>query len=55
MKDEAFAKLVESITQAGEIKRGIRKPGRVFEFSPLDVKAIRTQLQKSQRLVKRLA
>lgn len=49
MKDEAFAKLVESIKQAGEIKRGVRKPSRVFEFSPLDVKAIRTQLHKSQR------
>lgn len=49
MKDEAFAKLVKSVKQAGEIKRGLRKPSRVFEFSPLDVKAIRTQLQKSQR------
>ncbi len=41
MKDEAFAQLVESIKQAGEIKRGVRKPGRVFEFSPPDMKAIR--------------
>ncbi|MCE7988762.1 MAG: helix-turn-helix domain-containing protein [Caldilinea sp. CFX5] len=48
MKDEAFAQLVESIKQAGEIKRGLRKPSRVFEFSPLDVKAIRAKLQKSQ-------
>lgn len=49
MKDEAFAKLVESIKQAGEIKRGVRKPSRIFEFTPLDVKSIRTQLHKSQR------
>lgn len=49
MKDEAFAKLVESIKQAGEIKRGVREPSRMFEFSPLDVKAIRAQLQQSQR------
>lgn len=48
MKDEAFAQLVESIKQAGEIKRGLRKPSRTFEFSPLDVKAIRAKLQKSQ-------
>ena len=25
MKDEAFAKLVESVKQAGEIKRGVRE------------------------------
>ena len=49
MKEDAFAQLVESIKQAGEIKRGERTPSRVFEFSPLDVKAIRTQLQQSQR------
>ncbi len=49
MKDEAFAQLVESIKQAGEIKRGEREPSRVFEFNPLDVKAIRAQLHQSQR------
>lgn len=49
MNDEAFAQLVESVKQAGEIKRGERAPSRVFEFSPLDVKAIRTQLHQSQR------
>jgi putative transcriptional regulator len=48
MKDEAFAKLLESVKQAGEIHQGILKPSRVFEFSPLDVKAIREQLQQSQ-------
>ncbi|MEZ4868694.1 MAG: NadS family protein [Caldilineaceae bacterium] len=49
MKDEAFAQLVESIKQAGEIQRGERAPSRAFEFSPLDVKTIRVNLQKSQR------
>lgn len=48
MKDEAFAKLVESVKQAGEIRRGERKASRTFEFSPLDVKAIRANLRKSQ-------
>ncbi len=49
MNEDTFAQLIESIQQAGEIKRGERKPSRVFEFSPLDVKAIRAQLNQSQR------
>jgi putative transcriptional regulator len=40
--------LIESVKQAGEIKRGERQPSRVFDFSPLDVKAIRAQLHQSQ-------
>lgn len=48
MKEEAFARLMESVKQAGEIRQGLLEPGRVFEFSPLDVKAIREQLQQSQ-------
>jgi hypothetical protein len=39
--DKDFAILVESIKQAGQIKRGELEPGRKFEFSPLDIKAIR--------------
>lgn len=48
MNEQDFAMLVESIKQAGEIKRGQLEPGRVFEFSPLDVKTIRAKLQRSQ-------
>ena len=48
MNEHDFELLVESIKQAGEIKRGERKPSRVFEFSPLDVKAIRARLDQSQ-------
>ena len=48
MNDQDFELLVESIKQAGEIKRGQRLPSRAFEFSPLDVKAIRAKLEKSQ-------
>ena len=48
MNEQDFELLVESIKQAGEIKRGERKPSRVFEFSPLDVKAIRARLDQSQ-------
>ena len=49
MNEEDFANLVESIKQAGEIKKGIREPSRVFEFTPMDIKAIRQKLDKSQR------
>ena len=48
MNDEDFANLVESIKQAGEIKRGQREPSRVFEFTPMDIKEIRQKLNKSQ-------
>ena len=49
MNEQDFANLVESVKQAGQIKRGELKPGRRFEFSPIDIKAIREQFQKSQR------
>lgn len=49
MNEQDFNDLVESIKQAGEIKRGVREPGRKFEFSPLDIKEIRHKLDKSQR------
>ena len=48
MNDEDFANLVESIKQAGEIKRGQREPSRAFEFTPVDIKEIRQKLNKSQ-------
>lgn len=49
MNEKDFADLSESVRQAGQIKRGELKPGRTFEFTPLDIKAIRKQFQKSQR------
>jgi putative transcriptional regulator len=49
MNEKDFELLVESIKQAGEIKRGERQPSRIFRFSPLDVKEIRRKLQQSQR------
>ena len=48
MNENDFADLVESVKQAGQIRRGERKPSRTFEFSPLDVKEIRMNLRKSQ-------
>ena len=34
MNDSDFQKLCESIKQAGEIKKGLRKPSRVVETNP---------------------
>ena len=48
MKREAFERLVGSVRQAGQIRRGVAKPSRSFTFAPADVKAIRARLDKSQ-------
>ena len=48
MRKRDFENLLTSVKQAGSIKRGKIKPGRVSEFSPADVKAIRARLKKSQ-------
>ncbi len=48
MNRKQFSKLVESIKQAGKIRRGEMRPSRVYEFKPAAVKAIRARLQKSQ-------
>jgi hypothetical protein len=48
MNENDFTNLVESVKQAGQIKEGHLKPDRIFKFSPLDIKAIRKKLHKSQ-------
>jgi len=48
MKADAFENLMESVKQAGKIKRGQIRPGRVFRFDPVDIKAIRKHLHVSQ-------
>ena len=48
MKKVSFDKLVESVKQAGRIRRGDLKAGRMFHFSPADIKEIRLRLKKSQ-------
>ena len=48
MKKQDFEELVESVQQAGRIRRGEMKPSRVTEIAPVDVKAIRRRLGKSQ-------
>lgn len=48
MKDSDFELLVQSVKQAGLIKRGQMEPARKFEVHAEDVKAIRAKLDKSQ-------
>ena len=39
---------MESIKQAGQIERGELKPAREFNFTPADIKEIRSRMNKSQ-------
>jgi putative transcriptional regulator len=48
MKKQDFENLFESVRQAGRIRRGEAKASRVTEFDPVDVKAVRLRLGKSQ-------
>lgn len=48
MKKALFGELIESIRDAGKIRRGERAPSRKFVFKPDDVRSIREKLQKSQ-------
>jgi putative transcriptional regulator len=48
MRKQDFENLVESVGQAGRIRRGEAKASRVAEFAPVDVKAVRLRLGKSQ-------
>ena len=48
MKENDFQNLLSSIKQAGKIKKSQLKPGRSFEFSPMDIKSIRNKLHQSQ-------
>lgn len=48
MKTQAFKALLNSIDEARAIRAGKRRPSRVIEFNPLEVKAIRKRLHVSQ-------
>ena len=54
MRKKDFDNLVQSVRQAGRIRRGELKPGRVTTFSPMDVKAVRRRLGKSQSAFARM-
>ena len=48
MKKTDFDKLTASIKQAGKIRRGEAKPGRMADIAPAEVRTIRQRLGKSQ-------
>jgi putative transcriptional regulator len=48
VKDAAFEDLIESVRQASRIRRGTLKAGRVTEFKPAEVQAVRAKLGASQ-------
>jgi putative transcriptional regulator len=48
MRKHDFEQLVESIRQAGRIRRGESQPSRVADFAAPDVKAVRQRLGKTQ-------
>jgi putative transcriptional regulator len=48
MKDAAFRDLLTSVRQAGQIRRGTRRPSRTTTFRPTDVQAVRAKLGTSQ-------
>jgi putative transcriptional regulator len=48
MKKKDFDNLVGSIQQAGKIRRGEMNASRISHIAPMDVKAIRRKLGKSQ-------
>ena len=48
MKKALFGELIESVHEAGQIRKGLAKPSRVFEYRPMDVKKIRAKLRVSQ-------
>ena len=47
MRKEEFDQLIDSVKQAGKIRRGEMQPSRTFTFDPSDIKAIRHRLGKS--------
>jgi putative transcriptional regulator len=48
MREQDFDNLLESVRQAGKIRRGELEPVRVTESASVDVRAIRQRLLKSQ-------
>lgn len=48
MKPDVFNELVSSVREAGAIRRGEKRPSRVFEFRPDDVRLVRRKLGLSQ-------
>ena len=54
MKSENFDELVASVRQAGRIRRGEIKPGRVINHTAINAKAVRKRLGISQAAFARM-
>src|SRR5262249_20281042 len=54
MRKKDFDELVTSVRQAGRIRRGEEAPSRVTAVPPVDVKAVRRRLGKSQAAFARM-
>jgi len=54
MKDAMFNELIESVKEAGAIRKGEKEASRTFEFPDPDVKAIREKIGASQAEFARL-
>jgi len=54
MNEVMFEELLESIQQAGAIRRGEIQPARKFEYQDIDIKAIRKKTGLSQAQFARL-
>jgi putative transcriptional regulator len=48
VRKKDFENLIESVKQAGKIRRGELKASRTFNFRPTDIKSIRKKLGMSQ-------
>jgi putative transcriptional regulator len=49
MEDQLFDDLIKSVTEAGQILSGERKPSRIFTIDAASVREIRESLALSQR------
>lgn len=48
MNNQLFEELLESIKEAGQVRRGEKPASRTFEYNPLDIKVIREKMGFSQ-------
>jgi putative transcriptional regulator len=48
VKNAAFQELLTSVRQAGQIRRGARRPSRTTTFRAADIKTVRARLKVSQ-------
>lgn len=48
MEEKLFTQLLDSVKEAGAIRKGKREPSRVFRFSSIDITRIREKLHCSQ-------